>query len=67
MTHTERQWLRGLVGAAINSGATAVTLLVIDPVDFSDWTRLLKAMAVMALVGAALYLKQHPLPPEDGA
>lgn len=65
-----RQWARGVAGAAINSGATAVTVLIVDPVGFSPataggWGKLLSAIAVSAVVGAALYLKQHPLPPEQ--
>lgn len=61
-----RTWVRGVIGAAINSAASAVTVVVVDPVDFSPTHgglgKLLSVMAVAALFGAALYLKQHPLP-----
>ena len=60
-----RKWGLGLVGAAINSAATAVTLVIVDPVTFADWSRLWKVMAVNAVIGLALYLKQHPVPPDE--
>lgn len=68
MTKTFRRWSRGLLGAAINSAATAVSVVIVDPTDFNVGGGLVKLLSVMgasALVGAALYLKQHPLPEED--
>lgn len=66
---TWRKWTRGLLGAAINSAASAVTVVVVDPVDFNPLDgglyKLLSVMGVAALFGAALFLKQHPLPEED--
>ena len=64
-----RKWGRGLVGAAINSAASAVTVVIVDPHAFNPmdggvW-KLLSVMAVAAAFGAALYLKQHPLPEEE--
>ena len=64
-----RRWARGLLGAAINSAASAVTVVIVDPQDFSPtnggiW-KLLSVMGVAAVFGAALYLKNHPLPEED--
>lgn len=70
---TLRRWIRGVLGAAINSAANAITIVVVDPVDFNPfhpeagWTRLLTVMAVSALFGAGLFLKQHPLPDEEEA
>lgn len=66
---TVRRWARGLLGAAINSAASAVTVVIVDPQDFNPmdggvW-KLLSVMGVAAIFGAALYLKQHPLPEED--
>ena len=61
-------WLHGLVGAAINSAASAVSAMVVDPVAFNFSTglvQLLKLIFVSAIIGAALYLKQSPLPPID--
>lgn len=63
---TVKRWLRGLFGAVINSGASAVTVVIVDPHDFSPTNgglmNLLSVMGSAAIVGAALYLKQHPLP-----
>lgn len=60
-----RLWLRGLAAAVINSGATTVTALIVDPHTFADWDKLGKMAVVSAVLGAALYLKQHPLPAEE--
>lgn len=66
---TWRHWGRGLLGAAINSAASAVTVVIVDPLDFNPLngglTKLLSVMGVAAAFGAALYLKQHPLPDDD--
>ncbi len=64
-----RVWLKGLVAAAISSAANAVAVLVADPVHFnpSDAGGLRKlgvVVAVSAVVGTALYLKQSPVPQE---
>jgi hypothetical protein len=64
---TIRKWLRGLVGAAIASGANAITVMIVEPQHFNihegldrvGWIAL-----VSAIVGAALYLKEHPIPEE---
>ena len=64
-----RVWLRGLVGAAINSAASTVTVVIVDPLGFSPanggLSKLATVAGVSAAFGAALYLKQHPLPCED--
>lgn len=66
MAHVDwRRWVIGLVGAAVNSAATAITLVIVDPQDFWEWDRLAKVMLVMGLVGAALFLKEHPMPEVD--
>jgi hypothetical protein len=66
---TMRKWGRGLLGAAINSAASAVTVVVVDPIAFNPLaggiTKLVSVMIVAALFGAALYLKNHPLPECD--
>ena len=66
-----QRWVRGLLGAAINSAASAITVVIVDPADFNPmdgglW-KLLSVMGVAAIFGAALYLKQHPLPEEEPA
>lgn len=71
MQQTIRRWVRGLIGAAINSAATTVTIVIVDPVNFNPmgdglW-KVLSVMGVSALFGAALYLKQHPLPEDEPA
>jgi hypothetical protein len=69
--HTLRTWGLGLIGAAINSGVGAVTMIIVDPKDFDPFgggmVKLLKIAIVLAISGAALYIKQHPLPVDDQA
>lgn len=66
MSQTIRQWGRGVLGAAINSAASALTVVIVDPHTFNPadggLMKLLSVMGVSAAFGAALYLKQHPLP-----
>lgn len=63
-----RNWVRGLIGAVIGGGANAVTVLIIDPLKFNlqeGWKNLLSFTFISALVSAALYLKQNPVPKEE--
>ncbi len=65
---TLRHWLRGLIGAAVNSAASSITVVIVDPQNFNvtdGLHRLVTVFAVSAVFGAALYLKQHPLPDEE--
>lgn len=58
-------WAQGLMGAFIGGAANAVTVMVVDPVAFNlgdGWKKLATVTFLMALVSAALYLKQHPVP-----
>lgn len=59
------KWARGLVGAFIQSAATVVTVMLVDPQTFNIETGLAK-VGIVALVsgglGAALFLSKHPLP-----
>ena len=61
-----RLWARGLIAAIINSSSAAITIVIVDPQDFSPFngglSRLGTVAFVSALFGAALYLKEHPLP-----
>lgn len=60
-------WLKGLIAAAIGGAANAVTVMIVDPVAFNlqDGGKKLAMVAlVSAIVSAALYLKQSPLPGE---
>ena len=61
-----RTWLRGLAAAVIGGAANAVTLMVVDPTQFnfdSGLPALWKVAAVSAILNAAFYLKQSPIPP----
>ena len=63
-----RTWLHGLIGAFIQSGATAVSAMMIDPQKFNLETGLAnigKLALVSGIIGAALYLKSSPVPPEQ--
>ena len=64
-----RLWIRGLFAAVINAGASSVTVVIVDPADFNLTTgvgKLGMVTLVSSLIGAALYLKEHPLPEWDG-
>ena len=58
-------WLRGLIAAVINGASSTLAVMVIDPLDFNLETGLLKlgkVAFVSGLMGAFIYLKQHPDP-----
>lgn len=62
---TFRQWLHGLVGTVIGGAANSVSVVIIDPNNFNlttGWKKLASFAAVSALISAALFLKQSPLP-----
>jgi hypothetical protein len=61
-----RTWLRGLGAAVIGGAANAITLLIVDPVEFNLTTgidRVWKVAVTSAILAAAFYLKQSPIPP----
>ena len=61
-------WLKGLVAAIIGGAANAVTTIIVAPETFNFQAGLSKLGAVAgasALVSAAMYLKQSPVPTED--
>jgi hypothetical protein len=63
-----RLWVRGLVAAVIGGAANAVTTVVVAPEMFNFREGLGKLGAVTAasaLVSAAMYLKQSPVPTGD--
>lgn len=63
-----REWVRGLIGALVGGGANAVTVMLVKPSEFnfqSGWTSLWQFTVVSAIVSAALYLKQHPIPEQS--
>jgi len=58
-------WLLGLLSAGISGGASAITVVVVDPNNFNlqaGLKNLASVFVVQALIGMALYLKQSPLP-----
>lgn len=62
-----KHWVHGLVGAIIGGGANAITVMIVDPMQFNlqtGWKNLVTATAVSMIVSGALYLKSSPLPPE---
>lgn len=66
---TTRQWLHSLAAAAISGGANGITVMIVDPVQFNlfqgGFGKVAMVVVVGALVGAALFLKQSPLPAEE--
>lgn len=62
-----KTWLNGVIGGFIGAAASALTVSITDPEHFSPMAaggieRLSVTIAASGLVGAALYLKQHPTP-----
>lgn len=62
-------WVKGLVSAIIGGGAAAVTVVIVDPLQFNFQTgaaKLLTVIGVNAIISAAMYLKASPLPNGGG-
>jgi hypothetical protein len=62
---TFKKWFYGLLSVCISSAASAVPVVIVDPMKFNlneGLGNLLKICAVTALIHAGLYLKQSPLP-----
>jgi len=62
-----KKWLRGLVGAMVGGAANSVTVMIVEPSSFNFQEGIGKlgtVALVSAIVAAALFLKQAPLPPE---
>ena len=60
------KWIKGLVSAVIGGTANAITVAIVDPIAFNlqeGASKLLAVALVSAIVAAAMYLKQSPLPP----
>lgn len=61
-----KMWARGLVAAVIAAVSNSVVVVIVDPTTFNLFqggaSALGQVAAVSALVGAALYLKEHPDP-----
>lgn len=59
-------WLKGIVAGLVGGASNAVTLIIVDPLHYNLLQGGAKDLGMVALVsaivGAALYLKTHPLP-----
>lgn len=60
-------WLKGLAAAIIGSTAQSVVLVIVEPLSFNpffpgNWRRLLTVMVAAAILSAAMYFAQSPLP-----
>jgi len=63
--NSTRIWIEGLVAALIGGAANAITVIVVDPLNFNlgeGLGKLLQVVAVGGLVAAAAFLKQSPIP-----
>lgn len=62
-------WLKGLIAAVIGGAANALTMVIVDPLNFNlneGVGNLLTVAATSAIVAAAMYLKRSPLPNVEG-
>lgn len=62
-----KKWAKGLWGAVVGGAANAVTVMIVEPSSFNlqeGAGKLATVVIVSAIVGAAAYLKQSPLPAE---
>ena len=63
-----KMWVHGLAAAVISAAASGITLVIVDPNSFnftaSGLQHLGTVCGVQALIAAAAYLKQSPLPAE---
>jgi UDP-N-acetylmuramyl pentapeptide phosphotransferase/UDP-N-acetylglucosamine-1-phosphate transferase len=65
MTPKWHNWIKGLISAAIGGAANAITATIVAPEAFNfqaGLNKLLTMIAAGALLSAAMYLKQSPLP-----
>jgi len=62
-----KNWIYGLVSAIIGGAANSIVVMAIDPLQFNFTDGIGKlgtVAAVSAIISAAMYLKQSPLPKE---
>ncbi len=57
-------WVFGLVAGVINTVANSVVIIIVDPTTFNLFqggaVKLGQVAIVSSILGAALYLKEHP-------
>lgn len=74
MKNKAKAWVRGLVGGAIGGGCTAVlaslglagAAAIGAPVKPLDYTQLGTIFLSGSVINTLLFLKQSPLPPDNG-
>jgi hypothetical protein len=60
-----KKWGKGLASAVIGGAANAVTVMIVEPASFNlneGAAKLGTVVLVSAIVSAAMYLKQSPIP-----
>jgi hypothetical protein len=60
-------WLKGLIAAFVSSAANSITNMIVAPDTFNlheGMGRLGATTLIAGIIGAALYLKQSPVPAE---
>lgn len=59
-----KSWLKGLIAGIVSSVASGIVVVLVDPHTFSDYDKLIKIGIGLGIWGAAMYLKQSPVPPD---
>lgn len=62
-----QKWLKGLISAIIGGAANSITVMIVEPTQFNldeGLGKLGTVALVSAIVAAAMYLKQAPVPPD---
>lgn len=61
---TWQHWLKGLLAAFVSGAANAVSMMIVDPehFNFGQFGNLGEVALISGLIGAAMYLKQSPVP-----
>lgn len=60
-------WAKGLIAAIIGGVSNTIVLMIADPLNFNlgeGIDKLVTVAATSAIVAAAMYLKQSPIPTE---
>lgn len=60
-------WVKGLIAAIIGGVSNTIVLMIADPLNFNlgeGIDKLVTVAATSAIVAAAMYLKQSPIPTE---